>query len=385
MNEAEQANLEPVDEWINSRCFWVIKCLIYVSAPVLYVDIVQAALCDKLGANKTVASLPATAYRLGAIAPVIANWVIGSSGRAQTVVLSATLAVGLVLALVVSVLILPFSPTVRVTVVVVQGLVLGFLNYTQQVFLWQCLASGTRLPARAHALKLSFSLGPLFAVASSLGAQFVLGEGVPFLSYPLDFAFLYGAGALAMLCATWFAARFRIPSKTAHPSEDVRFVQSASWAVRDYVRHRELMVLWVAYLLWYLTLGGTGNLSLYVRQALGREPKEFSGLMLALRFGAKAAAGALLAEVLIRRGDRAALAVTSGLMAAVYVWVILVPGYPYLLAFALVGAGELGSVYFANFAVSVSSPDRVAWNLSLLELTALLSSLGPVVHHCCPR
>ena len=73
MNEVEQANLEPVDEWINSRCFWVIKCLIYVSAPVLYVDIVQAALCDKLGANKTVASLPATAYRLGAIAPVIAN------------------------------------------------------------------------------------------------------------------------------------------------------------------------------------------------------------------------------------------------------------------------------------------------------------------------
>jgi MFS family permease len=142
----------------------------------------------------------------------------------------------------------------------------------------------------------------------------------------------------------------------------------------------DLVVLWIAYLLWFISLSGTANLSLYVGEAIGREPKDFSGLMLALRFGCKAAAGALLAMVLVRRGARTALAATAALLAGVYFWVFFASGYAYLLAFALVGAGELGTVYVSNYAISASPHERLTQNLALLELTSLFSSAGPALH-----
>ena len=55
----------------NGRLYILSNILVYLAAPVIYVGVVQAALCDKLGANATVANLPATAFFLGIIYPNI--------------------------------------------------------------------------------------------------------------------------------------------------------------------------------------------------------------------------------------------------------------------------------------------------------------------------
>ena len=76
-------------------------------------------------------------------------------------------------------------------------------------------------------------------------------------------------------------------------------------SIRDYATSRPLLLMWFAYLFWNCSIGGLGNLSLYARQALGRDPKDFSGLMMALRFGCKSLGGYMLGAIALRRGLRA--------------------------------------------------------------------------------
>ena len=57
--------VSPEDDRHNGWVFTLCYVLIYISAPVLYVGVVQAALCDKLGAGATLANLPASTYMFG--------------------------------------------------------------------------------------------------------------------------------------------------------------------------------------------------------------------------------------------------------------------------------------------------------------------------------
>ena len=89
----------------------------------------------------------------------------------------------------------------------------------------------------------------------------------------------------------------------------------------------------------------------------------------------------------MRKGNaRGSLVTTVLLLAAAIVWgwtVLLswsVPAYAYLLAFGLMGAGELGGAYFPNYAVSISSASSGVRNLSLLTLVGPVSSGGPALH-----
>ena len=50
--------------------------LTFLAVPVTYIDIVQAALCHRLGASATTANLPAAAYFLGAFAPIFLAWIV---------------------------------------------------------------------------------------------------------------------------------------------------------------------------------------------------------------------------------------------------------------------------------------------------------------------
>ena len=56
------------------------------------------------------------------------------------------------------------------------------------------------------------------------------------------------------------------------------------------------------------------------------------------------------------------------------------PGYGYLFAFGLIGAGQLGGCYFPNFAAVLSSPEAGTRNLSLIQLAAPAAFFGPAVH-----
>src|SRR4051812_44602755 len=73
---SELKGITPEIDRINGSIFFISYLLIYFAAPVVYVDVVQAALCDKLGANATIANLPGSAYLLGNFAPLIFSAVV---------------------------------------------------------------------------------------------------------------------------------------------------------------------------------------------------------------------------------------------------------------------------------------------------------------------
>jgi MFS family permease len=148
-------------------------------------------------------------------------------------------------------------------------------------------------------------------------------------------------------------------------------------SLRDYVGSRPLLLLFGVYTLWYCALSVTTNLSLYTKHVLNRDPREFSGLIMALRFGCKAAGGYFLGVVALRWGLRASAVMCSVLLAAGTLWGWLTPGYAFLLAFGFLGAGELGGAYIPNLGMALSRPEATARNISLLTLASTVSSFSP--------
>src|SRR5438045_5193861 len=81
--------------------------LVYLAAPALYVGIVQVALCDKLGASKTVANLPSTMYFWMTPLPVLVAWYFCSVRVLKRVLVMTYLMIAGIDAVVVASLLLP--------------------------------------------------------------------------------------------------------------------------------------------------------------------------------------------------------------------------------------------------------------------------------------
>ncbi|MBM3726693.1 MAG: hypothetical protein FJW40_14880 [Acidobacteria bacterium] len=368
--------LEP-DDRFNGWLFTISYILIYIGAPVIYVGVAQAALLNKLGASAAVASLPASVYMAGQIAPLFASWLVPHRLE-RTVLVGANVVTAFLNTCVLLTLVLPLDADIRIGAVVLQGLLQGFSGSTSHVFMLGCLKRGTTEKGLAIALKRTFTFGPLFAVAGSLGAQYVLNNGFPFLPYPFDFAFLY---AIAVPCSAGVAlvsTRYRLRDLPEEPRPNLfRFIAGG---IRAFAASRPLALAWVAYMLWYSSQGIVSNLSLYTREAMNRDPKELSGLTLAIRFGCKAAGGWLLGWLAVRHGLRAGVMAASGLLAAGALWAWLAPGSAYLAAFGFHGAGELGGAYFPNYVGTLSAPAEAARNLAIVTLATPASSFAPWLH-----
>src|SRR5262245_5415483 len=72
----EMSRVTPEMDRHNRWIFSASCVLMYFAAPILYVGVVQAALCDRLGANAAVANLPTSAYSLGFLAPLFLAWIV---------------------------------------------------------------------------------------------------------------------------------------------------------------------------------------------------------------------------------------------------------------------------------------------------------------------
>lgn len=376
-SEACLVPITPEMDRRNGLIYFVSNLLFFLSAPVCYVDVVQAALCDKLGASATVANLPASAYLLGCVAPIFVSWATPYRLE-RSVVVVVNFVSSIVLALVCLALILPLENSVRIAAVIGQGLTMGILGSVTMVYMFQCLGRGTTDEGRARALKLTYGLSPIAAVAGSLGAQFVLNRGISSLAYPHDFAFLYFVGVLCMAFVAWLSTLYLLAPVLEVPR--LPFFGYIWNSVNACARDPSLVRLWFAFVLWYCSLGAISNLSLYVKFALRREPTEFSGLIMALRFGFKSGGGFVLGVMAIRWGMRAPVTATVLLLAGALLWAWLVPGYLYLITFGLMGAGELGGAYFPNYVVAISSTATGARNLSLLMLATPVASIAPALH-----
>ena len=173
---------------------------------------VQAALCNKLGARTTVSNLPASVYLFGSFAPFFFSWFVPYRA-VRTVVVAAYWSTAALLATVCILLVFPVTDRVRIAAVIGHGVIQGLSSSVAFVYMWQCLKRGTTLDGRARALKLTFTVGPIAAVGGSLGAQFVLNHGIPAFEYPYDFAFLESEAqreALSGFVLGVIAARFGI-------------------------------------------------------------------------------------------------------------------------------------------------------------------------------
>ena len=327
----------------NGRIFLFSYLLVYFAAPVTYIGVVQAVLCDKLGTGATVANLPFAAYQAGQFAPIILAWLTPHRLERPMVVWSNGLNAGTLFAVALA-LVLPAPVWLRIGVLILQGLIQGLASSASQVFMLQCLNRGTTLAGRARALKYTFALGPLSAVLGSLGAQYVLNPGFRGLPYPYDFALLYLVGVPCMAGVALLSRGYQLLPLDDEPRQPLfRFL---NMSIRDYATSRPLLLMWFAYLFWNCSIGGLGNLSLYARQALGRDPKDFSGLMMALRFGCKSLGGYALGAIALRLGLRASALASVAFAGAGMIWGWLVPGYAYLFAFGLLGRANWAACTF---------------------------------------
>lgn len=119
-------------------------------------------------------------------------------------------------------------------------------------------------------------------------------------------------------------------------------------------------------------------MSLFTQEAVGKSPEELAGYQLALRFGFKMAAGFYLGWLLTRTNPKIPLLVTAGLQILGVLWVLFAPGYWFLLAFGINGAGELFGTYYVNYPVCCSAKSQVRTNIAFLMLFSSLVGLAPV-------
>jgi len=83
--------------------------LIYLSAPVIYVGVVQAALVDKLGANAMISNLPSAAFQFAQFAPLLLAWIVPHRLE-KAVVVWANLTTASLMSVVCVALVLPLPP-----------------------------------------------------------------------------------------------------------------------------------------------------------------------------------------------------------------------------------------------------------------------------------
>lgn len=351
--------------------------LIYFAAPVVYVGVVQAAFCDKLGASATISNLPSATFFLGFIFPFICSWLFSSRWEKAVVQVSYYIVAASML-LVCVVTFLPFPSWVRLVVVIGQGFIIGIFNSVTGIYSFKCLARGTTATGQARALKYAFGFGPIAAVLGSVGAQFVLDDKIPGLSYPYNIGSLYVVALLCMFLCAVLASSYQllaVPEKSNPP-----FVSYFVESVKSFGQDRRLVLTWLGYLCWYFTINSMTNISLYTREAVGRSPLELAGLIMAVRFGFKALAGFGFGAMAARYGERVTMIATVVFAGAAIIWPFLTSGYGYLIAFGLMGAGELGGVYFLAYILSISSPETATRNLALLGLAGPFSSIAPVIY-----
>lgn len=175
------AELPVRQQTLNLIWFAVITFLIYLSAPVLYVDMIHAALCDKLGAGKAVANLPSSAaIFLALIAPVIV-WAAPHTRWVVPMLLGLFGLLAVIGAIMAVLLMTVEDPTVIIVGTIAYGGLAGLALLTAGMYRWEALARGVSEQRRGWVFAISFGIGPLFAVLGSSAAHIVLSGGVEWL------------------------------------------------------------------------------------------------------------------------------------------------------------------------------------------------------------
>jgi MFS family permease len=399
----------------------------YLAAPVLYVGITQASLCDRLGADARTSNLPGTLFFAMTAMPALYAWLSPGVGalRRNLGLLYGTSAI--MLAMLAITLSLPVSDSFKLGMVILQGGVSGAVMPAAIGLLWEVMGRGSDESRRGLALGLAFGAGPLLAVLGSLGQTALLGGdlfGWHFdgLEYPRNFIILFAAGVPVMGLAAVVSQLFVIqPVAQEQPREPLSAVRgllvgillmlvsiasmhvadspvdpangtnagffnsvkffrvmgilSAVGAVVAFVTHfrsvlqqRILLLATVVTILMYAGNVIPSNMNLYSGEALGDLPEKYAGVQNMLRFGFKVVAGAMLGWLLTRTNPRVGILATASIFLLAQIWAMCVTGPWYLIAFGIHGAGELVGVYAPNYIVSASRRDQLRRNMAFVTM-----------------
>lgn len=346
--------ITPKMEQRNDMLYFLTYVLFFLAAPITYIGVAQAALCNSLGASATVANLPTATYLFGGLAPFVLSLILPNRLDRAVVIWSNGITAFFIGTVCITLLV-KLPPHVTITAVVIQGLFQGIASQISNVYTYQCLNRGFTLAGRTRTLKRTFTVAPIFAIIGSLGAQYILNHGFRFAPFPYDFALLYLIGFLCSVGVTLlsFYHLAEVPEGPRAP-----FFRSLTESIRSYAGSRPLLLLFLVMALWSCGEYGAPNLSLFTKSALGREPKELSGVIMAIQFGGKAIGGYFIGLMAERIGTRVAVMMTSLLLALGFIWGWTMPGHWFLLAFAMMGAGELGGAYIPNYVLEFSSCRR---------------------------
>lgn len=374
--------LPEADQRRNSLVFLLNTSLSYLVAPVFYIGVLHAAILNALQASDTVANLPEALYLWVMPLPVLISWLWPSPRLLRPMLMTALLVLGGA-GLALAGLFLTAPRAWLIPAVIGHAGVVGVTNGVRQMCLWELLGRGLSPARRAWTLGWTFGLGPAFAVLGSCAAQLILSghffdlvrwQPVP---QPWNYVLLFGATGPAMVLSAALVLLARVPPGAEPESSDR--VAEVLRGLRQYFLNPLILTAAVGFLLTYGGLMIMTNLSLYTREALGESPEQYAGLQLALRFGCKSLSGFVLGWWVARISARASLLVTTFSCLTGVAWALVVPGRWYLLSFGLLGGGELFYIYYLNYIVGCSAPERIRENTAYTNLLTMFAGFIPLL------
>jgi MFS family permease len=358
---------ESQQRW-NVYVFAACTGLQYLAAPVLYVGLTQGSLLNRLGATRTIANLPETAFFIATVTPVLLASLLPGVVYLKRTLVACYLMAAASQALVALALVSPIETNLQISAVIVQGAVSGAAMPTAIALLWEAIGRGVAPSRRGVALGLAFGAGPLLAVAGSFGSQLLLtgkvGSRALFsVAFPWNFAIVFAAGVPVMLLAAVTARGLTV---VADGDESAPTALLAG--IYRFLSNRLLLAATIVTILLYVGNTITANMNLYTQHVLDADPADYAGYQNMLRFAFKMAAGIVLGWLLTRSTPRTGILVTGLLFLAAQVWALFATGYWYLLAFGIYGAGELVGVYAPNYLLSASAPRDLRRNMAYVTM-----------------
>lgn len=367
----------------NIACFAAFWAIYYLVAPVSYVGLTHANILEKLGNTDDVNNLPSAVYLWLTPIPVLISWIFPHPRYLKPLAILSVSVMTLITAAVAVTLWCDAPAGVSTGVVVAHGALFGAANGFLITALWDVLRRGVSTSRRGKALGYTFGIGPLFACVGSLLQDACLDGGLlggrTFgLTFPNNYLAMFAATSPLILLNGLIMAAFVVPPpETQEEPEKERFLEIGR-GLLQFLRNRNVLCAVVIYVIVYS--GGNAilqNVSLYARNVLGGEA-DTVGQQNFLRFGFKAVAGALLGWLLAKANPRATLLATTGVLLAGMVWALVSGGWgwPFMLTFGILGAGELFGAHFPNYVTSASEKKYVRINMAYLGVLTLFTGFS---------
>jgi hypothetical protein len=372
---------ESAQRW-NSLVFILNTSIGYLVAPVFYVGVLHAAILSSRNYSDTVANLPESVFMWMTPAPLLVAWLWPSVKLLKPLLIVTYLVRGA--AGVAAAALFVLAPDWLAIGVTVHAGIVGITNGVTAMCLWELIGRCMTPERRGWTLGVTYGVGPACAVIGSCASQLILaGDFLGVIRMtpvpePWSYVILFGVTCPAMILSACCALLAKTPRVEAVAATANTHVLQG---LRDYLGHPLIVIALVGFLL--TGAGGNmimNNVALFVRDVLGEPPQAYTGTQLALRFGCKSLSGFLLGWMMVRFSTKTPALMTTLFCIAGIVWALVVPGHWYLFSIGLLGAGELYYVYYLNYIVGCSAPERIRENTAYTNCILVTVSLLPLLY-----